>query len=106
FNRGGRGWGLFLALVSLIAYYLITLTGEQLARTGGVNILIAGSMPIVVTSIAIIWFFISQRLFLTRTIGNIFANVDFAAPFKSLTGLRKNTLLNLSTGIMDFDIIS
>ena len=46
FNRGGRGWGIFLALVSLITYYLVTLMGEQLARTGKISVLVASLIPV------------------------------------------------------------
>ncbi len=33
-KRAGRGWGSFLALVTLIAYYLLSLFGDALARKG------------------------------------------------------------------------
>jgi hypothetical protein len=37
FNRGGKGFGVFLALASLIGYYLLALFGEQMARTEQLN---------------------------------------------------------------------
>lgn len=106
FNRGGRGWGIFLALVSLILYYLVTLMGEQLARTGKISVSIASSLPVFITSLAIFWFFLSQRLFLSKTIGNLFSRVKLPSVFKSLNFSRKSSFVNLNTGIMDFDIIS
>ncbi|HEY0544497.1 MAG TPA: LptF/LptG family permease [Pyrinomonadaceae bacterium] len=36
FRRGGRGWGSLLSLLTLIAYYMLSLLGEQLARKGSV----------------------------------------------------------------------
>src|SRR5215207_10031482 len=39
FSRKGRGFGIFVALVSLIAYYLLAFLGEQLARTGRLSVL-------------------------------------------------------------------
>ncbi len=34
FGRGGRGWGGLLSLLTLIAYYMVSLLGEQMARKG------------------------------------------------------------------------
>ncbi len=42
FNRGGKGFGIVLALAGLVIYYLIALFGEQLARTGEISVLGAG----------------------------------------------------------------
>jgi LPS export ABC transporter permease LptF/LPS export ABC transporter permease LptG len=106
FNRAGRGWGIFLALVSLIAFYFLALMGEQLARTGKISGLISSLLPIILTSIATFWFFLSQRLFLTKTISNLFSGFNFNLPFKSFKFSRRSSLINLTTGIMDFDIIA
>ncbi len=62
FNRGGRGFGVSLALVCLVVYYLATLLGEQLARTGSISVLAAGAIPVLVSSIAIIWLFRSRKV--------------------------------------------
>src|SRR6185295_19845887 len=35
-RRGSRGYGVLLSLVILIAYYLLTLAGEQAARAGSI----------------------------------------------------------------------
>ena len=106
FNRGGRGFGIFLALVSLIVYYLIALLGEQLARVEVISVLNAGLLPIVLTTIVIFWFFLSQRLFLAETIGGFFKGVDFKSVQSKLKLSRRNTFANLTTGILDYDIIS
>lgn len=106
FNRGGRGWGIFLALVSLIAYYLVALMGEQLARSGGLNVFISSLFPIILTSGAIFWFFLSQRLGLTKIGGGLFQKFSFSSYLKKTKILRKNSFANLTTGILDYDIIS
>lgn len=104
FNRGGRGWGIFLALVSLIFYYLLTLLGEQLARTEKINVLTAGLIPLVVTTLAIIWFFISQRFYINKSFG--YFQKTNSPEQKTREVKRKNTIANLTTGILDFDIIT
>jgi lipopolysaccharide export system permease protein len=106
FNRGGKGFGILLALVSLIIYYLLALLGEQLARTGVVDVLIAGLLPVLVTCLAIFWFFLSQRLFLASAAGNLFGKLRGDFPFKLGKKGRGYNLLKLTTGILDFDIIS
>lgn len=37
FRRGGKGWGSLLSLLTLIAYYMLSLLGDQLARKGTVS---------------------------------------------------------------------
>jgi LPS export ABC transporter permease LptG len=105
FNRGGRGFGTFLALVSLVVYYLITLLGEQLARTGQINVLSAGFLPIIVSFAAIVWFSVSNRLF-RRTFFEYFKkyfDLNFAGK-RNILG-KSNFYIDLTTGIRDFDII-
>lgn len=104
FNRGGRGWGIFLALISLIFYYLLTLLGEQLARTEKISVLTAGIIPLAVTTLAIIWFFISQRFYITKGFNH--SKESKIRELKTKEVKRKNTIANFTTGILDFDIVS
>lgn len=105
FNRGGRGWGIFLALISLVGYYLVALVGEQLARSGGINVFISSLFPIILTSGIIFWFFLSQRLNLTK-VSSFFQKFNLSALFKRNRTLRKSSFVNLTTGILDYDIVS
>lgn len=105
FNRGGRGWGVFLALVSLVGYYLVALVGEQLARSGGISVFISSLLPIFLTSGVIFWFFLSQRLNLSK-ISGVFQKFSFAGFSRKREKVRQNSVVNLTTGILDFDIIS
>ncbi|MEP6900131.1 MAG: LptF/LptG family permease [Actinomycetota bacterium] len=105
FNRGGRGFGIFLALVSLVSYYLITLLGEQLARTGKISVLFAGLLPIVVSFLAIGWFFLSARLFRQTLFENLKKNIDFSFVRNQNNPAKSNFYIDLTTGIRDFDII-
>ena len=102
FSRGGRGFGIFLALLSLIIYYLIALLGEQLARTGFINVFTAGILPILASLLVIIWLYVSNRLFIKKSIGKN------AIPYikeKKAKLSKSNFYIDLTTGILDLDII-
>jgi len=103
FNRGGRGFGILLALISLIGYYLVTLLGEQLARTGKVSVLFAGFLPVFVSLLAIVWFSLSSRLFRRNTFENLKNYIDFGKVRGKVS--KSNFYIDLATGIRDFDII-
>lgn len=104
FNRGGRGFGVFLSLFSLILYYLITLLGEQLARTGSINVITAGLIPIISSIVLIAWLFVTKRLKITKhiTISNFFTREKENNKNDKISS--KNSLIDLTTGILDFDI--
>ncbi len=106
FNRGGRGFGILLALVSLVIYYLLALLGEQLARTGAISVLVSGLIPFISCNVAIVWLFISQRLFITRSISfsEIFSRATPMQPAANKVS-PKNTYIDLTTGILDLDLV-
>lgn len=104
FNRSSRGFGIILALASLIIHYLLTLLGEQLARTNQISVLTAGLIPIGASVFFIVWFFTSKKFF---------SNIDFSKKFNrplfkedtaKLEIGKPKFYLNFSTGILDFDI--
>ncbi len=105
FNRGGRGFGLVLALSSLIIHYLLTLLGEQLARTGQISVLTAGLIPIFTGILFITWFFVSKRVFSNNYWFKF--NKRFEMAFSSIKAksFRGNFYINLKTEILNFDII-
>ena len=105
FNRGGRGFGILLALLSLVGYYLVTLLGEQLARTGKISVLLAGLLPIFVSLLAIFWFSLSSRLFRRNIFESIKNSFDFGVGRKRDKISKSNFYIDLATGIRDFDII-
>ena len=102
FNRGGRGFGVFLALVSLIFYYLIALLGEQLARTGKISVTMAGLLPVLVSLMVIGWLYFSNRYFINSWISKI--NLPFKKG-KTNKLAKNNFYIDLTTGILDLDII-
>ena len=105
FNRGGRGFGIFLALISLVGYYLFTLLGEQLARTEKINVFFAGFLPILVSILAIVWFTFSNRYFRGSIFEYIKNRFDISIRQKRNNLLKSNFYIDLTTGIRDFDII-
>ena len=104
FNRSGRGMGVMLALLGLIGYYMLAFLGEQLARTGAINVMLAGALPIAASFIAVAWFNyssrVSRRNLPTESI-KAFANKFRTAPDKLQF---RNLFVDVTTGIRDFDI--
>ena len=111
FNRGGRGLGILLALIGLILYYLITLLGEQLARTNQINVFTASLFPLLLSSAVISYLFLANKILLGKAVGRLLDRIKKYFSFNSnasgRTGgfHRKNLSLGLTTGILDFDII-
>lgn len=104
FGRGGKGFGVFLALASLVLYYLIALLGEQLARTGVFSVAVAGSLPILAGLFAIAWLYFSNRFFINSWISKI--NFSFkSSKEKRSKPSKRNFYVDLTTGILDLDII-
>jgi LPS export ABC transporter permease LptF len=110
FNRGGRGFGIFLALVSLVVYYLLALFGEQMARTEKLSPFAGSLLPVVVSGSLIGWLFLSSRAFSSVPLNNFKKkiNFDFGKRFSlNKPGKSgKNFFIGLLYGILDFDIIS
>ncbi len=106
FNRAGRGFGIFLALVSLLTHYLLTLIGEQLARTNQIGVFAAGMIPVAASVFFIVWFFQSRRIFsnggLRLKAAQLFSRT---ANLKTDKIFRSRFYLNFSGGILDFDIV-
>lgn len=104
FNRSGRGFGIFLALVGLIGYYLFAFLGEQLARTGKISVIEGGMIPVVVSVFVIFWFTLSRRIdFWTgwvEKLKNAVARLG-RAPEKIQT---RNFFVDLTTGLRDLDL--
>ncbi len=69
FNRGGRGFGVLLALLSLIGYYMLAFLGEQLARTDRISVFAGGLIPVAASVAFIAWFSFSGRIGLFSGVG-------------------------------------
>ncbi|MGB7201129.1 MAG: LptF/LptG family permease [Pyrinomonadaceae bacterium] len=105
FNRGGRGFGIAVALVTLIGFYLLAFLGEQLARTGAVGVYTSALFPIGGSVAAIIYFALTRRLDYVHTIAEKLKSLFKSfrrSPQKIHT---RDIFVDLTTGLRDFDII-
>jgi lipopolysaccharide export LptBFGC system permease protein LptF len=105
FNRGGKGFGILLALASLIAYYLIALLGEQLARTNIISAFTAGLFPILISLSMILYFNSSARLLSKKYFNTIAEKFGGKRQAYQNKISKKVFHFNLSSGILDFDIV-
>lgn len=105
FNRGGRGFGIFLALVVLIGFYLLAFLGEQLARVGVVSVFTGSLMPIGGSLLAVIVLGFSRRISLLGGPLRV-PQVLAAGPDEALQRMQvRNLFVDLTTGLGDFDIL-
>jgi lipopolysaccharide export LptBFGC system permease protein LptF len=105
FNRGGRGFGILLALVSLITFYLLGFLGEQLARTGTVPVFAGLLLPVSSVIMAITWFSTGAKLdFFGRAVQGIRELLPAMSVRVGHTE-RRNILFDLTTGLRDFDLL-
>jgi lipopolysaccharide export LptBFGC system permease protein LptF len=104
-NRGGRGFGIFLALASLVIFYMLALMGEQFARTGHIGVTTGSLFPVVVTLAVIVWLNFSTRISPARRF-TFFTELRENFSFKFDTNGRKRSFPNIASGILDFDIIT
>lgn len=104
FTRGGHGFGVFIALVVLVGFYLLAFFAEQLARTGSISVTLSGMVPILGSVVLIAWLGLSPRI-------NLFARVTgyIKSGFSVLRNPRRkvqarNLFVDLTTGLRDFDL--
>jgi lipopolysaccharide export system permease protein len=103
YNRGGKGFGILIAIAVLIGFYLLAFLGEQLARTSLFPVFISALLPIVGVVSITLWFNLSGRFALS-----------FPTPINLLQGRgvtskerkvqRRNLLVDVTTGLRDFDL--
>jgi lipopolysaccharide export LptBFGC system permease protein LptF len=107
FSRGGRGFGIFMALISLVVFYLLSFLGEQLARTGVMPPIVGAVLPVSAALLAIAWFSSRVRSSLVRKlIDSVRAAMPSIEPRSMERKIRRrNALVDLTTGLRDFDIL-
>lgn len=104
-NRGGRGFGIALALVVLVVYYLLAFLGEQLGRTGQIPVIAAGLLPIAGSTAAFVWFALSQRMTWLNAIPQAFTSWAAAYRTRSRRIPLRDVFVDVTTGIRDFDLV-
>ena len=105
FNRGGRGFGIFLALISLIIYYLVALLGEQLARTNVISVFVGGLFPVCASFLIILYFNAAARYFSKKRFFNFRETLEQKNQTRKIKNKEKTARLNISAGILDFDVV-
>ncbi len=104
YNRKSRGFAIVSALVALIAYYLLSFLGEQLARTGKIGVTAAALFPLVASAAVILWLLLSGRFPKVGRISELLRE-KVSALKPSMRGLSApNLLRDLTTGLRDFDL--
>lgn len=106
FRRGGTGFGIFLALLSLVFYYLLALLGEQLARLKIIPVFSAISFPLIISFLVIFALFSAKRFFTFSRIKrkSSVKKIDFRKHL-NLLKKQKSLFLNFKRGLLDIDII-
>lgn len=105
FNRSGRGFGIALALLVLIGFYLLAFLGEQLARVGVLSVSVGSLIPLVSSALAIFWLSYSRK---TDLLGSLSDRLGAAVSSlkKAPRKLQMRDLfVDLTTGLRDFDIL-
>lgn len=105
YSRGGKGFGIFLAIGSLAIYYLLTLLGEQLSRTNNLSVLLGGLLPVVVGLIAVFWFLLSGRFGSSGVFETVTQEIKKRFSFKRKKLSKSSFYIDYTTGILDLDII-
>ncbi len=105
FNRGGRGFGILLSLMSLITYYLLAFLGEQLARTEKIGVFEGSLIPIVVSFLAILWFNFSGKVGFWRDLSVRAKEMLSSFSWDRNRIESRNLLVDVTTGLRDLDIV-
>lgn len=105
FYRGGRGFGIAVALITLIGFYLLAFLGEQMARTGVIGVVASALLPIGGSMVAIMYFALTRRLDLVHAIVEKIRS--FAVSFRRSPQKmhKRDIFVDLTTGLRDFDIM-
>ncbi len=105
FSRKGRGFAIFAALISLIAYYLLAFFGEQLARTEKISVLAGSVIPILFSIVAVLWFNTAGKLDFLGRLGEKVRDVFSSVKIDTKRFRFGNFFVDLTTGLRDFDVI-
>lgn len=105
FNRGGRGFGILVALLLLIGFYLFTFLGEQLARLGRIGLLESGMIPLAASLFAILWFNFASRMEFWRVWLDKGRELLPSMRVRTPGVQTRNFFVDLTTGLRDFDLL-
>lgn len=106
FRRGGRGFGILLALGALVGYYLVAFSGEQLARAGALPVAVSSLLPVAASIGAMLWLAYSPRFRFAEVASNALGSLLEKIKGRSGGLSFKNRLLDVTSGLRDFDIFA
>ena len=107
-RKGGRGMGVLLSILAMLAYYLVTLAGEQMARAGTIPAFAGAWMASISTIVCALALHITGRVGLLERVKNA---LDYVGSLfitfanrkqEKITG--KARLLNFPS-LMDVDVL-
>jgi lipopolysaccharide export system permease protein len=105
FNRGGRGRAIGLSFGVLVGFYLFAFLGEQLARTGQINVTVAGLIPLAASAAVILWLTYARRFdILPRIRDSITSKIGRVRTSTAKLG-ASDIFVDLTTGLRDFDLL-
>ncbi|HTH50593.1 MAG TPA: LptF/LptG family permease, partial [Pyrinomonadaceae bacterium] len=104
-NRGGRGFGVTLALVVLVLYYLLAFVGEQLARTGYIPVIAAGLLPLMGSCAAFVWFSLSTKITWFSPAADRLRSAASEYGTKVHKLRARDLFVDVTTGLRDFDLV-
>jgi lipopolysaccharide export system permease protein len=105
FNRGGRGFGMLMALIILIGFFLLAFLGEQLARVGTISVGLSSLLPITGSVAAVLLLSFTSIPDRIRALSGVLTQ---RIPDISLRRPRLplgNLFVDLTTGLRDFDLV-
>lgn len=105
YSRGGKGFGIFLAILSLGGYYLLTLLGEQLSRTDYLSVFWGGFLPVIIGLLLVSWFFFSGRFGSSGIFETISQKLKKRFSYNRKQLSKSSFYIDWTTGILDLDII-
>lgn len=105
FSKRGRGFGISVALLGLIVYYLLAFLGEQLARTERISVFEGSLIPIIFSLVAILWFNFSSKIDFWTGLAERLRELVSKVKFKPERLRGRNFFVDLTTGLRDFDIV-
>ncbi len=106
FNRGGRGFGIALALCVLVGFFLLTFLGEQLARVGAISVLLSSLIPIAGSLAFVLFLTFARKIDFWNSL-SIYFRSGFALLRTSPDRVQKrNIFMDLTTGLRDFDLLT
>lgn len=108
-RKGGRGMGLLLSVLAMLAYYLITLGGERLAQAGTIKPFWGGWLATVLTTVCALILLLKSRIVFMDRLRGLFKREKTAASASVSTRsrVRRTSKMRLFgfPGLLDLNVL-